>query len=665
MDRSKFERWIKNETSTAIRDRNIMRVRILLTWYELVFKEEFSSPEFDYPFYDQLMALHHLLTNGSWLDGLIDEELKTRNKVGDYLSVKRINASDEIVVDESFIICSQDILAYQNTHIPQSLSKIKEIVLKNDDPFIYIPERQIVFAQGMLKIETASNMITCLEDELKGFNRIILVSSSDFFRDLYFALTLSSIKSNIEILFLDILHGTAGWSSLNNYLDSFDERYNIGVNVENAIHSFTSKDKYSNKKYSYNLDNGIIDEMIKNISSPVMRGLKDPATNGILNHNYQKSLNASNTEIGLANENAIKEKLKFTSQSLIEKLAIDLLALNKGAYVLLMGETGVGKSHIAHALHQLSERKEQRFVKVNCATLQENLLASELFGAVPGAYTGVAKDGMKGKIEEADGGTLFLDEIFEAHPSIQTQLLTFLDDNTYMKVGGHQPLTSNIRIIFATNRTLTELTSGNDFREDFFQRISSFQTVIPPLRDRPEDLINMFDYCLDQIIKQFNYIRVSVPNDTINLIKELRWSGNSRQLIKTVEKIVITCIHKGLSIITPDIVLNSYQDFKQSSDFENLEKILEDYFVLWQKEKSNLINFIEREGGKEESDKTLNYIDGFLKPIVAHFFLEKHDKDYGRKDTFKVIGMNAERQESYLALKAGFYPIIKKYFSKK
>ncbi|MHC4741985.1 MAG: sigma 54-interacting transcriptional regulator [Planctomycetota bacterium] len=203
--------------------------------------------------------------------------------------------------------------------------------------------------------------------------------------------------------------------------------------------------------------------------------------------------------------------------------------------VLIRGESGTGKELVAHAIHYSSERKDGPFVKVNCAALNENLLESELFGHEKGAFTGAIR-ARKGRLEEADGGTLFLDEIGDFSPVIQVKLLRVLQERQFERVGSNVTLKTNARIIAATNRDLEKAVDDGGFRQDLYYRINVFPIILPPLRDRKDDVLLLADYFVEKYSKKINkdIRRISTP--AINMMVAYHWPGNVRELENCIER---------------------------------------------------------------------------------------------------------------------------------
>lgn len=664
MNRNNFERWITSETNRALYERDLGRVRLLLSWYETKFRVEFSSLAFEYPFTNQLVAYHQIVKNQSWLNGLINEELAKSNYDGGFISVNPDWFNAGLNLDNSFIIIDPDSFCqYDNDSIIGGyLDEVNSIMQDITEPFFIHEKRNIKFASGLLSIKVVHNLISTLEDEIQGFNRVIILGEPDFVLDVIYALELSSINIRVEIVNLNHRAVLEKFMLPSEMIKSFEERYGVGN------YSFRDFFPCILKGKEISVENPMISEnpnVIESIAKMLTRVYRNSTSTGVVYTRSSKNVTqVVEDSISVSDENLFKEKLMFSDEEINDKMLLCLSALNTGSHVLLLGETGVGKSLIAQTFHQFSDRRDKPFLKVNCAALSKELYASELFGAVPGAFTGISRDGLKGKIEAADKGTLFLDEIFDADSAIQAKLLTFLDDHTYMKVGGYQTEKADVRIIFATNRNISVLAKQADFREDFYHRISTFQITIPPLRDRQRDIIEVFHSCLKDISRRQGVPHLTVSPQTLKMIKELRWSGNIRQLINTIYWIIRYCHRKNIKTITPDIFLKIYEEIYSPEELDNLEKQLIEFFNLWESKKDGFIKFISNKGLPVDEEKGMNYLDGFIKPIIAHFFIEKYNNNYNRKDVFKAIGMNAERQDSYLTMNAKLYPFIKEYFSK-
>ncbi|MGC9022268.1 MAG: nif-specific transcriptional activator NifA, partial [Dissulfurimicrobium sp.] len=217
-------------------------------------------------------------------------------------------------------------------------------------------------------------------------------------------------------------------------------------------------------------------------------------------------------------------------------LAVEKVAPTR-ATVLILGESGTGKELIARAIHQASPRHERPFIKVNCAALPETLLESELFGHEKGAFTG-ATARKKGRFELADGGTLFLDEIGELPLSLQAKLLRVLQEQQFELLGGTQTITVDIRLIAATNRDLNMAVDNGSFRADLYYRLNVIPIVIPPLRNRKEDIPLLAEHFLRESNRQNNR-NVRLSKEVLDLLMSYDWPGNVRELQNLIERLVI------------------------------------------------------------------------------------------------------------------------------
>lgn len=229
------------------------------------------------------------------------------------------------------------------------------------------------------------------------------------------------------------------------------------------------------------------------------------------------------------------------SREMEEVLAlVDKVSKSRDTSVLLLGESGTGKSLFAQAIHDTSERSSGPFMEINCATLPANLLESELFGYEPGAFTDAKKEKV-GLIELADGGTLFLDEISEMDVLIQAKLLKFLDTKRIRRLGGGKDIRVDVRVLAATNGDLRQEVARKNFREDLFYRLNVVAVTIPPLRERRGDILHIASYYLDEFRKKFNKPRIFFSEEAVALLVEYDWPGNVRELINIIERAVLLC----------------------------------------------------------------------------------------------------------------------------
>jgi two-component system response regulator HupR/HoxA len=206
--------------------------------------------------------------------------------------------------------------------------------------------------------------------------------------------------------------------------------------------------------------------------------------------------------------------------------------------ILIQGENGTGKELIAKALHYNSKRKNKRFLVVNCGAFNENLLESELFGHMKGAFTGAVKD-KKGLFEAADGGTLFLDEIGDTSMQMQVKLLRVLQEGTFTPVGSTDVRRGNVRVLAATNRNLIEMVKHGEFREDLYYRLNVINVVVPPLRDRKDDIVLLAEHFLTKFSKGTNTPKKLVKQECLERLMDHDWPGNVRELENEIERLCV------------------------------------------------------------------------------------------------------------------------------
>lgn len=218
---------------------------------------------------------------------------------------------------------------------------------------------------------------------------------------------------------------------------------------------------------------------------------------------------------------------------------IDLVAPTD-ATVLITGESGTGKELAARQVHLKSSRKEKPFVAVNCAAIPENLLESELFGYEKGAFTG-ASARKPGRFELAHGGTLFLDEIGEIPPAVQVKLLRVLQERNFERVGGTKQVAVDVRIIAATNRDLPEAVKQHAFREDLYYRLNVFPLELPPLRERPGDIVPLAGYFIRKYALRMKKNVEHLSPEAEGILLEYKWPGNVRELSNLIERAIILC----------------------------------------------------------------------------------------------------------------------------
>ncbi|MFQ5705901.1 MAG: sigma-54-dependent transcriptional regulator [bacterium] len=218
---------------------------------------------------------------------------------------------------------------------------------------------------------------------------------------------------------------------------------------------------------------------------------------------------------------------------------IEMVAPTK-ATVLIQGASGTGKELFARAIHDCSPRREQAFVKTNCAAIPEGLIESELFGHEKGAFTGAIRR-TKGKFELADGGSLLLDEISEIRPNLQAKLLRVLQEREFEKIGNPESIQVDVRIIATTNRDLREEVKRGNFREDLFYRLNVVPIFVPPLRDRKEDIPLLVDHFIAKYSKENDRRIACIDEQALHALLQHDWPGNVRELENAIERAIVIC----------------------------------------------------------------------------------------------------------------------------
>ncbi len=245
--------------------------------------------------------------------------------------------------------------------------------------------------------------------------------------------------------------------------------------------------------------------------------------------------------------------------------------------VLLTGETGVGKSLLAKIIHYTSRRQEMPFLSINCATLTEELLASELFGHEKGAFTGAVRT-KQGLVEITDTGTLFLDEIAEMAPNLQAKLLKVIEEGEFYRVGGTKPIKVDVRFIAATNQNVRTVICEGRFREDLYYRINIMEIFIPPLRDRREDILPLCTYFLEKHLPSSRKKITGFTKEAMEVLMHYSYPGNVRELENIVERAIIL---EKTSLLTPESLPQTIKMFQietiEPDKIKTLEELSKDY----------------------------------------------------------------------------------------
>ena len=257
--------------------------------------------------------------------------------------------------------------------------------------------------------------------------------------------------------------------------------------------------------------------------------------------------------------------------------------------VLICGENGTGKELVAHLIHMHSLKKDSAFVEMNCAAIPEELIESELFGHLKGAFTGAAED-KEGKFAQADGGTLFLDEVGDMSPRTQAKVLRVLEEQRFTPVGGSTSVEVNVRVIASTNKNLEREIERGNFREDLYYRLNVLPFQLPPLRDRREDIAVLLEFFLEDYARKNGRKSPSVTHKAIEILENYSWPGNVRELRNIAERLIIMTpqpridiydlpeemLNRALTVQMEDREIESLQDAKENFEREYiLQKLIE------------------------------------------------------------------------------------------
>ncbi len=264
--------------------------------------------------------------------------------------------------------------------------------------------------------------------------------------------------------------------------------------------------------------------------------------------------------------------------------------------VFIQGESGTGKELVANTVWHFSARKDAPFIALNCATLSENLIESEIFGHEKGAFTS-AYQTKHGLVEVADRGTLFLDEIAEMPIGLQAKLLRFLDSGEFRRVGGNKTLTVDVRVVAATNKDLVSLIKAGRFREDLYYRLNVINITIPPLRDRRSDIPELARHFLSAYAKKLSKPVADFTAESLELLSSYRWPGNVRELENVIERAVIVC--ESGTIGAEDLSIPAYAAVADLSVNPSLEEM----------EKNYIIRVLKETGGNQSKASQLLGID--------------------------------------------------------
>ncbi|MDN3015817.1 sigma 54-interacting transcriptional regulator [Paenibacillus sp. BSR1-1] len=292
--------------------------------------------------------------------------------------------------------------------------------------------------------------------------------------------------------------------------------------------------------------------------------------------------------------------LVFKSKCMEEVYELACRVADVDATIYIHGETGVGKEVLARTIHQLSNRKDAPFIKINCSAIPESIMESELFGYAKGTFTGGNKDGKKGLALAAHKGTLFLDEVGELPLNLQAKLLQLLQEKQFTPLGETKPVQVDVRFIAATNRNLKDMVKEGTFREDLFYRLFVVPIIIPPLAERKEDVPFMISHFLDNYNQKYKLYK-TIDKEVVQLFIDYEWKGNVRELQNTIERLVLTSP-------TQHIDLNSLPDTFITSSVKAIDKVPENLNLKQQMElfeKQLILQALESSFTMKEASKKL------------------------------------------------------------
>ena len=289
------------------------------------------------------------------------------------------------------------------------------------------------------------------------------------------------------------------------------------------------------------------------------------------------------------------------------------------APVLVTGESGTGKELVAKAIHEYSPRRQQELIAINCGAIPENLLESELFGHEKGSFTGAIAR-RAGRFEQADGGTLFLDEIGDMPLSVQVKLLRVLQDGTFSRVGSNETLSADVRVVTATNKTLSTEVAAGRFREDLYYRLNVVEIRLPPLRERAEDIPLLAEFFLQRITRKNGMARIRLSAEAIVALQQHRWPGNVRELENTIAR---ACALASSTVLLPaDIPLAAAPGSEKGALKQSLGRILDsvpagENALIWLARELATCSLERHDGDLKEAASELGMTASELRKILA------------------------------------------------
>jgi Nif-specific regulatory protein len=376
---------------------------------------------------------------------------------------------------------------------------------------------------------------------------------------LYFEISLGTKGPEVQRFSLNMGEGIAGWVAANNrslIVNDVESDNRFFADISKKI-NFPTKAILAVPMRIKDRCVGVIEIINKidggNFSEEDLEWLEIFATQAAIAVQNSRSLQKVQEEITLLQDEIQTDKGYHTfigeSKSVMEKLEIALRAAKTDSSVLLLGESGVGKELFAEQIHLHSPRSNNPMIRVNCAALPENLLESELFGHVKGAFTGASSD-RRGRFELADRGTIFLDEIGDLPLNLQVKLLRVIQHKVFERVGGAEPIKVDVRIIAATNKDIEAEVASGRFRADLYYRLNVLPIYIPPLRERRDDIPILADFFLKRFNREIKKQITGFAPEAMEVLLSYSWPGNVRELENAVERAVVITQSET---ITPDL----------------------------------------------------------------------------------------------------------------
>ena len=295
----------------------------------------------------------------------------------------------------------------------------------------------------------------------------------------------------------------------------------------------------------------------------------------------------------------------------------NIVAKTPKTSILILGESGTGKELVANAIHYLSDRANQPFIKLNCSAIPENLLESELFGHEKGAFTD-ARNTKKGLFELAHGGTIFLDEISSMKLSLQPKILRVIESQIFRRIGGTTDINIDVRVIAASNTDLRDLVNQQKFRDDLYYRLKVMEINMPPLRERKEDILLLAKFYIQLYNKEFNKNIQKIDKKTENILLNYSWPGNVRELKNVIERSIILCNDESL---TPDFLPMELQEEKFPIANKSFGKV-----SLQEMEKQHILHILKTtNGNKSKASRILNISRSTLREKLKNYKISEND----------------------------------------